>query len=121
MALTVSNDSVFGSNLEIKSGIARGMGFSFGRLTGTYGGALTTMTIPGMNSPIFVMIPPASNFAFQYNPGTTYFGILSLSTASASYEGFATYNVSTDLSSFTCFHNGVATVGVAFCAFGWGT
>ena len=118
MAATM--DSAFCGNYEIGSFEARAGQFTFGRLTGTYGGAWTSITIGGMNQVAFVIIPPVSNYLFQYSASTTQYCIL-YQGASASNSVLASVASSIDLSSFTCMLNGVATAGVAFAAFGWGS
>ena len=120
MALTASVDSAFSGNAELKSGIARGLQLSFGRITGAYGGELITVTIGGMNVPIFVAIPPVSGYAFQYNALTNLVAPLVGSTAPAAQIAFATYSTSFSFSSFTCYYNGQSTVGVGYLAVGWG-
>jgi hypothetical protein len=120
MAFVASVDSAFCGNSEFKSGIARGLQLSFGRITGSYGGALQTITIAGMNTPIFVIIPPVSGYAFQYDALTNLFAILVGATAPAAQVVFPTYSTSVDLSSFTCYFNGLSTVGVGYLAIGWG-
>lgn len=118
MALTVSVDTgLMGQNTFVGAS-ARKYGYMLGRLTGTYGGALTTLTVSGMRHPIFVNIPPVSTYAFQYNPGTSEFAVL-VQGASASNSNLATSPTSIDLACFTCYFEGTTTVGVVFAAFGW--
>ncbi len=111
-------DSALCANLELKSAIARGMNFGIGRFTGTYGGIYTTTTIVGMNNLAFVYIPPVSNYMFQYSISSTAFAMV-VQGAAASNSVLASYDVSVDLSSFSCMFNGEATVGVPFCAIGF--
>lgn len=120
MALAATVDSAFNTNSELKSGIARGLQFSFGRITGSWGGVLQTVTIGGMNVPIFVAIPPVSGIAFQYNCLTNLLAPLVCATAPAAQVVFASYSTSVDLSCFTCVFNGQSTVGVGYMAIGWG-
>jgi hypothetical protein len=121
MALTASLDIGLGTNPEIASYKSRGYKFYLGRLTGTYGGALTTMTVPGINNVVFVSIPPASGFMFDYNVGTSMFalraGSVSL-TASYAIGYIASGSTTLDLTSFTMAYNGVATTGIPFFAVG---
>jgi hypothetical protein len=117
MALTVSMDSGYMGNPTLEQGVARGAMFYVGRLSGTYGGALTTMTVP-INQAYFVSIPNASTYAFQYNAASTWFAIL-VQGASASNSVLATCASSIDLASFICYWNGTVTSGVPFFAIGW--
>jgi hypothetical protein len=94
-----------------------GLKFFLGKLTGTYGGAWTTMTVP-MSGTYFVHIPPVSNYVFAYNVATTVFAMI-VGGASASNSVLATSPTSVDLSSFNCVFNNEATVGVPFVAFGY--
>lgn len=120
MAATL--DSALGGNTEINSFISRGGKIAFGRFTGTYGGAWTTTTVPGMTMPAFVYIQPASNCMFTYAASTTQFAIFipgSLTSTLVAGVNWVTCSESVDLSSFTCIFNGVATVGVPFLALGF--
>ena len=121
MALTASLDMGLNGNMEVENYTSRGYKFYLGRLTGTYGGALTTMTVPGINQVVFVNIPPASGFVFDYNVGTSMFamraGSVSL-TASYAIGYLASGSATLDLTSFTMAFNGVATTGIPFFAVG---
>lgn len=117
MALSVSLDAGLMGNPSFEAARSRNMAVYVGRLTGTYGGALTTMTIP-IATPYFVNIPPASNYAFQYNVGTSMFSILIQGT-SASNAVLATSPTSIDLASFATYWNGTTSAGLPFIAFGW--
>jgi hypothetical protein len=121
MALTASLDIGLGGNSEIESFDSRGYKFYLGRLTGTYGGALTTMSVPGMNNVMFVSIPPVSGYVFDYLLASTVFAMRAGSvscTASYAIGYLASGSASIDLSSFTMNWNGVATTGVPFLAIG---
>lgn len=121
MALTASLDIGLNGNPEVESYHAKGYKFYLGRLTGTYGGALTTMTVPGINQVVFVSIPPVSGFAFDYNVGTSMFAVRTahVSNTATYAEGYmSSGSTSLDLTSFTMAWNGVATTGVAFFAVG---
>jgi hypothetical protein len=117
MALTASLDMGLNGNPSFESARARGMMVYVGRLTGTYGGALTTLTLP-IGTPYFVSIPPASTYAFQYNVGTSMFSIL-VQGASVSNSNLATSPTSIDLASFATYWNGTTSAGLPFVAFGW--
>jgi len=117
MALTASLDLGLNALGNLESATVRKLGFYLGRLTGTYGGALTTMTVP-MGQAYFVSIPPASTYAFQYNAASTWFAIM-VQGASASNSNLATSPTSVDLASFTCYWNGTVTTGLPFFALGW--
>lgn len=120
MAFTSSMDSVLNSNAEIKSGMAHGMCFSFGRITGSWVGALESFTIGGMNAPIFVFVPPVSNYQFQYNPLDGHFAVIcQQSTTATGQRKFASYSTSIDLSCFTMYFNGESTVGIGYLAIGY--
>lgn len=121
MALTASLDMGLNGNSEVENYTSRGYKFYLGRLTGTYGGALTTMTVPGINQVVFVNIPIASGFAFDYNVGTSMFAMRTAHVSNtASYaEGYMSSGSTTlDLTSFTMAWNGVATTGIPFFAVG---
>jgi len=121
MALTASLDIGLGTSMRIESYHSRGYKFYLGRLTGTYGGALTTLTVPGINQVVFVSIPPASGFAFDYNVGTSMFAIRTGSvslTATYAIGYCASGSTTLDLASFTMAYNGVATTGIPFFAIG---
>jgi hypothetical protein len=117
MALTVSCDIGLMGNPSFEQAASRGLNCYVGRLTGTYGGALTTMTIP-IGMPLFVSIPPVSNCAFQYNVGTSMFAIQI--TGSTTNVIFATLTTSVDLASFSSYWNGTTSAGLPFFAVGWG-
>jgi hypothetical protein len=117
MALTVSLDAGLMGSPNMEQAKARNMAMYVGRLIGTYGGALTTMTIP-IGMPLFVSIPPVSNYAFQYNVGTSMFAIQI--TGSTTNVQFATLTTSVDLASFASYWNGTVSCGLPFVAFGWG-
>jgi hypothetical protein len=117
MALTVSLDSGLMGNPSFEEAAARNLQFYVGRITGTYGGAFTTMTVP-INQAFFVSIPPASTYAFQYNGASTVFAIL-VQGPSVSNSTLATCPTSIDMSSFTMLWNGTVTTGVPFIAVGW--
>lgn len=122
MALTASLDIGLNANPELKSLKSRGYKFYLGRLTGTYGGALTTMTVPGINNVMFVCIPPASGHVFDYDIGTSRFCLRSsgLSSTASYAEGYLVSGSATlDLTSFTMAWNGVATTGLPFLAIGF--
>lgn len=116
MALSASLDAGLNGVAALESAVARGMSFFLGRLTGTYGGAITTMTLP-IGTPYFVSIPPASGYFFDYNIGTSMFGIR---RSAATDTAFVTSNISIDLSSFSAYWNGTTSCGLPFIAFGWG-
>jgi hypothetical protein len=118
MALTVSLDAGLMGNPTVETAKSRGMAMYVGRLVGTYGGALTTMTIP-IGMPLFVSIPPVSNYAFHYNVGTSMFAVM-VQGASASNSVLATSPTSIDLASFASYWNGTVSCGLPFVAFGWG-
>lgn len=120
MALVASVDSAFNSNSELKSGIARGLRLSFGRINGSWGGVLMTVTVGGMNMPLFVHIPMASGYAFQYDCLTNLMAPLVQSTAPAAQTPFASFSTTMELSCFTCYFNGESTVGIGYMAVGWG-
>jgi hypothetical protein len=117
MALTVSLDSGLMGNPSFEQGVARNLQVYVGRLTGTYGGALTTMTVP-IGQAYFVSIPPASTYAFQYNAASNWLAIL-VQGASASNSNLATSPTSIDLASFICYWNGTVSAGLPFIAFGY--
>jgi hypothetical protein len=117
MALTVSLDVGLMGNTKIESAHSRGLNMYIGRLVGTYGGALTTMTIP-LGMPLFVNIPPVSTYAFQYEVGTSMFAVL-VQGASASNSNLATSPTSIDLASFASYWNGTVSCGLPFVALGW--
>lgn len=121
MALTASLDMGLNSNPTIENYTSRGYKFYLGRLTGTYGGAYTTMTVPGINQVMFVSIPPVSGYTFDYAIASTYFAMRCGGSATASYaEGFLVSGSATlDLASFTMNWNGVATTGIPFLAIGF--
>lgn len=121
MALTASLDIGLNGNPDINSYHSRGFKFYLGRLTGTYGGALTTMTVPGLANVAFVSIPPASGFMFDYNVGTSMFAVRAGSvslTATYAIGYSASGSTSLDLTSFTMMWNNVATTGLPFFAIG---
>jgi hypothetical protein len=117
MALTVSADIGLCGNYELDESKARGLKLFIGRLTGIYGGALTTVTLSNIGLPLLVCIPPASNYAFQYNPGTQMFAILD--GPSATSNCFGTVTTTFDLASFACYWNGTTSAGLPFFAFGF--
>jgi hypothetical protein len=122
MAIVATYDSAFQGNTNVESFAARGGNLAFGRLTGTYGGAWTTVTIGGMNNTGFVVFQPNSNLNFQYQVASTVFAIIvpgSLTSTIAGFLNNVTCPTSFDLSCLTCVFNGAATVGVAFCAIGF--
>lgn len=122
MALTASLDMGLNGNCGLESFNSRGYKLYLGRLTGTYGGALTTMTVPGLNNVMFVSIPPVSGYMFDYFVASTVFAMRAGSASNtASYaEGYMCSGSATlDLSSFTMNWNGVATTGIPFLAIGF--
>jgi hypothetical protein len=116
MALSVSVDAGLMGNPSMEAARSRNMSFYLGRLTGTYGGAVTTLTIP-ISTPYFVSIPPASGYMFEYNHVLSMFG---MRRSAATDSAFVTCNTSIDLSSFSAFWNGTTSCGLPFVAFGWG-
>jgi hypothetical protein len=122
MPLTASLDIGLAGNSTLETYHSRGYKFYLGRLTGTYGGALTTMTVPGFTNVMFVSIPPVSGYMFDYLLASTLFAMRAGSASNtASYaEGYQCSGSATlDLSSFTMNWNGVATTGVPFLAIGY--
>lgn len=120
MALVASMDSILNGSSEMKSAMARGLKFNIGRITGSWGGVRQSITLGGLNTPLFVFIPPVSNYMFQYNPLTDYVSVLSEHTSSADGQvKLATYSTSIDLSCFTMYFNGQSTVGIGYLAIGY--
>jgi hypothetical protein len=120
MALSVSMDSAFQGDAALRAGVAHGMHFSVGRITGSWGGVLESFTLGGMNTPMFVIIPPSSNYMFQYNPLDNHFSVLCEHTCSADGQvKLASYSTSIDLSCFTMYFNGQSTVGIGYLAIGY--
>jgi hypothetical protein len=118
MALSATLDAGLMGNPSFEMAKSRNMSIYLGRLTGTYGGAFTTLTLP-IGTPYFVSIPPASNYAFQYNVATSMFSVI-IQGASASNSVMATSPTSIDLSSFASYWNGTTSCGLPFIALGWG-
>jgi hypothetical protein len=120
MALSVSMDSAFQGDAALRAGVAHGMHFSVGRITGSWGGVLESFTLGGMNTPMYVVVPPVSGYMFSYNPLDNHFAVLVETTTDAgSQQKFASYSTSIDLSCFTMYFNGKSTVGVGYLAIGY--
>jgi len=113
-------DSILNGCPEIKSSIARGLKFAIGRITGSWVGARQSLSIAGITTPLFVHIPPSSNYMFQYSPLTNYMSVLCEHTCSADGQvKLATYSTSIDLSCLTMLFNGESTVGIGYLAIGY--